>query len=111
MEIVLAFVCGTVILLAGCGFGFWSYRQGVKRDEKRLAELYTNKGEDKPFRVKIRPVWKDDPEEVDVVIMFDLMAPNKAEAEEYAYTFLLPHFRSSLHGYDTMEVVELPKEA
>lgn len=110
MKIVLEIVIGIFILLAGCGFGYWGYRQGVKRDEKRLAELYANKGEDKRFCVKIRPVWKDDPTEVDVIITFNLMASDKADAEEYAYTFLLPTYRTSLHGYDTMEVIELPKE-
>ena len=105
MEII---IIGVVILLCGVGYGYYNYRQGMKQDEKRLAALYTNAGEEKKFRVKIRPVWNDDPEDVDTIITFDIMAPDETEAETYAYSFLDPRVRS--HSYETIEVIELSNE-
>lgn len=108
MEIVLAFICGTVILLAGCGFGYLSYRWGVKRDEKRMVKPYANKGEDKRFCVKIRPVWKDSDEDSDAVFSFELMASDAEEADFFARCYL--DIRGRGLSYETISVTEVSKE-
>lgn len=96
------------LLVGGFGFGYLSYRWGVNRDGKRMAKLCANKGEDKRFCVKIRPVWKESDEDSDAVFSFELMASDAEEADFFARCYL--DVRGRGLSYETISVTEVSKE-
>lgn len=97
-----------LLVLAGCALGSFYYKWNAKRDEKRVAEIMACRGEEKKYRVKYRPVWKDSDEDSDTVITFELMAADAQDAEFSAYSFFDTRSRSL--SFDALEVTELGKE-
>lgn len=96
------------LVLAGCAFGSFYYKWNAKRDEKLLAKLDANRGEDKRFCVKIRPVWKGSDEDSDAVFSFELMAADAEEADSFARCYL--DIRGRGLSYETLSVTEISME-
>lgn len=103
----IAIIIGLIPI--GCLFGYFFYKWNAKRDEKRLAEIMASWGEDKKYRVKYRPVWKDSDEDAEMVITFEpVMAPDKDKADFLASTYL--NYRSRSLSFETVEITEIPEE-